>query len=76
MPDPPSDQAWRDAVRLLRDEHHRLRSTIQDVPVSALWQTARRSAFPNVLLIRSIAAHDLYHAGQIQLVKRLHAHGS
>ena len=76
MPDPPSDQAWRDAVRLLRDEHQRLRSTVQDVPVSALGQAAARGAFPNVSLIRGIAAHDLYHAGQIQLIKRLHAHGS
>ena len=62
--------SWSDAVRLLDDEHQALRATIASLPSAALRRRVRgrdTAAFT----IRGIAAHDLYHAGQIQLLRRL-----
>lgn len=59
------EPAWRADVALLVDEHRRLRAVVEALD--------ERSLSTNVTLIRGIAAHDLYHAGQIQLLKRLGA---
>ena len=57
-----SESEWRDAVALLQDQHRQLVKTIAANPRVAL----RRKR-----MVYGIAAHDLYHAGQIQLLKRL-----
>lgn len=54
--------AWRADLTLLRQEHESLRDT-----VAAL----KRVDAAQSRLIRGVAVHDLYHAGQIQLLKRL-----
>jgi hypothetical protein len=56
---------WREIVRLLDSEHRALREAI-----AALSDDDVRDS-QKVRLVRGVAAHDLYHAGQIQLVKRL-----
>jgi uncharacterized damage-inducible protein DinB len=64
------ERAWEDDVELLVDEHRRLREAIAALPAGAIDRRVRgrdTAAFT----IRGIAAHDLYHAGQIQLLKRL-----
>ena len=56
-------------IALLGREHTRLRAAILGLKDSDL---RRRSGRGTVgFLLRGIAAHDLYHAGQIQLLKRL-----
>ena len=61
-----TDKAWREDIQLLVEEHRRLRRAIAD------WLPSQKNPDPAKLrLIRGIAAHDLYHAGQIQLLKRL-----
>jgi len=56
---------WKDLVRLLHSEHGQLRETVAALTDSELRQQ-------RVLrLVYGIAAHDLYHTGQIQIVKRL-----
>jgi hypothetical protein len=57
------EAAWRADVALLTEMHQKLKAAIADSSPKAL---AR-----NLRLITGIAAHDLYHAGQIQLLKRL-----
>lgn len=49
---------------VLLHEHQQLRATIASLSLAA--QTAPQTA----RLIRGIAAHDLYHAGQIRLLRR------
>jgi uncharacterized damage-inducible protein DinB len=66
-----SEAAWREDVALLLAEHRALREVIAALPPKRLRQKARGSRYANFVLIRGIAAHDLYHAGQIQLLKRL-----
>jgi uncharacterized damage-inducible protein DinB len=65
-----ADASWTQVVRLLLDEHAALRAVIAALPPAAL---ARRvhGRDTAAFTIRGIAAHDLYHAGQIQLLRRL-----
>jgi len=71
----PKEAAWRADLALLEGEHQTLRKAISafppeklnDVPPGAK-STARR-------LISGIALHDVYHAGQIQLIKKLFRSG-
>jgi len=69
---------WKDDVRLLVDEHERLRKAVAAIPMRTLSKPIKAhragatvSPVTRGFLIRGIAAHDLYHAGQIQLLKRL-----
>jgi hypothetical protein len=65
------EHAWRADVQLLNREHAALRRAIAAVPPGALSRRAAGGTTTNVVLITGIAAHDLYHAGQIQLLKKL-----
>ena len=68
-------KAWKADLALLRDQHRLLRLVIQQFPAKALNRKGWRSKWTNVEHIYGIASHDLYHAGQIQLVKRLVGNG-
>lgn len=65
------DKAWRDDVALLVAEHRRLREVVASLPALDLDRRSRGSRKTNLVLVRGVANHDLYHAGQIQLLKRL-----
>lgn len=56
-------------VRLLIAEHRALRAVVAGLSEQALSERAGPNT--KAFLIRGIAAHDLYHAGQVQLLKRL-----
>jgi hypothetical protein len=64
---------WRQDVRLLAEMHGALRDVVRIFPAARLHRQAAASRFTYAGLIRGAAAHDLYHAGQIQLLKRLAA---
>ena len=66
-----SARAWREDVALLEDCHRRLREAIEGVNPKDLYRRRPGSRFTTASMIWGIAAHDLYHAGQIQLLKRL-----
>jgi hypothetical protein len=65
------DRAWRSDVALLDETHRSLRSAIAILTPSDLNRKPASSKLSNFEIIAGIAAHDLYHAGQIQLLKRL-----
>jgi hypothetical protein len=67
-----ADAAWRADVQLLLDEHRSLRKAIVQLNATALDRRALGKAYSLEVVIRGIAAHDLYHAGQVQLLKRLY----
>ena len=54
--------AWNTDLAILQASHAALRETIAHL---------RTPSTPQFRLIRGAAAHDLYHAGQIRLLKRL-----
>jgi hypothetical protein len=68
---PGRDAQWKADVALLAAEHRALRQAVERVPPSTLDRCTPGSRVPNRMLITGIAAHDVYHAGQIQLLKRL-----
>ena len=66
-----SEKAWRDDIKLLEETHRSLRKAIASIPPSALRKKTSGSTWTTLQTISGIASHDLYHAGQIQLLKRL-----
>ena len=64
-------KAWRDDIALLEQTHRTLRAAIANLRPRDLNHTPARSKVTMRALVTGIAAHDLYHAGQIQLLKRL-----
>ena len=66
-----TEKAWRADLALLDREHRRLRAVVEKIPASRLSSLSRGSKHRIDTLVYGIAAHDVYHAGQIQLVKRL-----
>jgi hypothetical protein len=66
-----TDREWRSDVALLKAMHTRLRDAVAALPDKALARKPAGSTITNRDIIAGIAAHDLYHAGQIQLLKRL-----
>jgi hypothetical protein len=63
--------AWKADLALLEQMHRQLRAAVMAFPPRQLGRRAAGSKFSYADLIAGIAAHDLYHAGQIQLLKRL-----
>lgn len=61
--------AWKADVRLLDDCHRALRETVASLSPKQL--TRAIGGWTVLDTVSGIAAHDLYHAGQIQLLKRL-----
>ena len=73
FPSPTSTRApdWRGSKALLDAEHARLRAALARLSGSQVSRRPVGSQLTWAALIRGIAAHDLYHAFQIQLLKRL-----
>ncbi len=70
LPERPDAAAWRADVALLKREHQLMLAAVRRLPPARL--SARVGTRWNVAeLIFGIAAHDLYHTGQIQLLKAL-----
>jgi DinB superfamily len=66
-----SEKAWRADVALLDAEHQKLREVVSTLPPEELDHPAHGSRTLVRRLIAGIAFHDVYHAGQIQLIKKL-----
>ena len=65
------NRAWLADVALLEQTHRALRGAVANLPPRRLPVIPRGSTVSHFDLIAGIAAHDLYHAGQIQLLKKL-----
>lgn len=63
--------AWRADVALLDEQHRALRAAVVDLSPQHLIARPLGSKVSTLALLSGVAAHDLYHAGQIQLLKRL-----
>jgi hypothetical protein len=70
-PQDPSEKGWKSDLDLLNQMHQSMREAIAALPSQELDYTPTGAKTSNFALIAGIAAHDLYHAGQIQLLKRL-----
>jgi uncharacterized damage-inducible protein DinB len=72
---PAPRRSWKEDVTLLESEHRKLRAVVASLSDSALERKPHGSKQTALRMIAGIAAHDIYHAGQIQLLKRLRAGG-
>ncbi len=68
---PDKDKAWRADVALLAEMHSRVREAAAAFDPKTLGARVGNSRWNYLDTIAGIASHDLYHAGQIQLLKRL-----
>ena len=64
------ERAWKADIALLDRQHRQLRAVIAALPASTRLGKGK-GGVTKAWLVAGIAAHDLYHAGQIQLLKRL-----
>ncbi len=64
MPDEFSETAWKADIELLKQTQSRLLDAVSTLP-------AERLDAKTIWLIQGAAAHDLYHAGQIKLLRRM-----
>ena len=67
--EPFTDADWQRCVELLVDEHRQLREAVATFDPRRLAQQTGQFTFADLIL--GAAAHDLYHAGQVQLLRRL-----
>lgn len=65
------DEEWKRDVQLLIEVHRTMREAISGLRDRDLDKIPPGSKVSNLKLISGIASHDLYHAGQIQLIKKL-----
>jgi uncharacterized damage-inducible protein DinB len=72
-PETPSPEGWRDDQRLVRKVHDELLVAVSSFEPAAFDASAGgegRYTFGDLLF--GIVLHNTYHAGQIQIMKRLH----
>jgi len=75
LPEPADDAAWKADLALLRDEHRRLRAAVATLRPADLHRPAPGQKRPRISHIHGIAMHDVYHAGQVRLLRRLREGG-
>ncbi len=68
-PDRANESSWKGDLELLSRVHNELRGAVAALSDADLERIPPGSRVPVRTLIYGIAAHDVYHAGQIQLLK-------
>jgi uncharacterized damage-inducible protein DinB len=72
-PEEATQAAWKADLALLDRMHRELRAAVAELTPSRLDAPSAKKQWRMQDLIQGVAAHDLHHAGQIQLIKRLRA---
>ncbi len=65
-----SEAAWEDAIQLLKDTHQRLEEVVGKMDDDILHQVVPDWEFTRYFLLQGVIQHDLYHAGQMALLKK------
>jgi hypothetical protein len=71
LPAPLDEESWKAFGKLLELEHRKLLEVVESFPRERLYDFPTRGKVNFATQIYGIAMHDVYHAGQIQLLKRL-----
>jgi uncharacterized damage-inducible protein DinB len=66
-----NEKLWRQDLAKLKREHQSLLQAVQEIRDSQLDRRVPKSKYTRRQMIAGVAFHDTYHAGQIQLLKRL-----
>lgn len=70
-PSSPDPALWKSDLALLDAMHRSFREVLAALDPADLDRITPGAKTTNLAMITGMAAHDLYHAGQIQLLKRL-----
>jgi uncharacterized damage-inducible protein DinB len=65
-----TEGAWRKAVAAAKRTHETLVKTVARLPDSRLWERVPGKRYDFYHLLHGIAQHELYHAGQIAILKK------
>jgi uncharacterized damage-inducible protein DinB len=65
-----SETAWERTLEALERGHHALRQAILEIEESKLEETVPGSNHSVYVMLHGVVQHDLYHAGQIALLKK------
>ena len=66
----PTEAAWRKAVAATQRTHDTLVKTVGALPDSRLWDRVPGKRYDFYHLLHGIVQHELYHAGQIAILKK------
>lgn len=66
-----SESAWKDDLRLLKRTHRELREVVAKLTPRDLARLSPKKSWTVADTIAGIASHDIYHTGQIQILRRL-----
>jgi uncharacterized damage-inducible protein DinB len=70
-PNDATDRAWREDLAILEATHRKLRDAVAGLRDADLSRHPPGSRRPTDTLVYGVASHDVYHTGQIQVLKRL-----
>lgn len=71
----PTERAWKADLQILGGMHRQLRVAVAALREDDLERIPEGSKTRTMDLVLGVARHDVYHAGQIQLLKRLYPGG-
>lgn len=66
-----SEAAWTRTLEELRSNHQALRAAIREMDEAKLDEIVPGTTYSVYFLLHGVIQHDLYHAGQIALLKKL-----
>ena len=72
VPEAADANAWKEDRALLRREHEALLDVARGLEPSALERRDAKGDYRALDLLFGVVTHDIYHTGQIQLLKRLY----
>ena len=65
-----SEAAWENTLKELETSHEKFAEAVSKLDVSQLHEPATGTDYSNYFMIHGVIQHDLYHAGQIALLKK------
>ncbi|HEY7113265.1 MAG TPA: DinB family protein [Thermoanaerobaculia bacterium] len=65
----PTEKAWRADLVVLDEAHRRLRAAVAALPPRSLERRPPGSRYTAATIVYGAASHNVYHTGQIQLLK-------
>jgi len=65
-----SEAAWQATMQSLEASHRGLRDSIKKIDDVRLEEITPGTSYSNYVLLHGVIQHDLYHAGQIALLKK------
>ena len=70
VPAKPTEGAWRKAIAAAKQTHEKLVKTVAALPESRLRDRVPGKRYDFYHMLHCIAQHELYHAGQIAILKK------